>query len=84
MSYEIYDSELLALRQGDTVNQALRCVTGITPESRATVIIFAQHTIRGQSYRNFYGSCRARRRKGKIGVPEKRHAGYRETAPDSC
>ncbi len=55
MSYEIYDSELLALRQADTVNQALRYVTGITPESRATVTIFDQYTIRGfQSYRNFY------------------------------
>ena len=55
MSYEIYDSELLRARQADSVNEALRYVPGITPESRSTVTIFDQYTIRGfESYRNYY------------------------------
>lgn len=55
LSYEIYDLELLQQRQADTVNRALRYVPGITPESRATVTIFDQYTIRGfDSYRNYY------------------------------
>lgn len=55
MSYEIYDNELLTTRQADSVNEALRYVPGITPESRATVTIFDQYTIRGfESYRNYY------------------------------
>ena len=55
MSFEVYDSKLLELRQVDTVNEALRYVSGITPENRATVTIFDQYTIRGfESYRNFY------------------------------
>ncbi|HBX71840.1 MAG TPA: TonB-dependent siderophore receptor, partial [Halieaceae bacterium] len=37
MSYEIYDGELLARRQVDTVNEALRYVPGVTPENRGTV-----------------------------------------------
>jgi iron complex outermembrane receptor protein len=55
MSYEIYDNELLTLRQADSVNEALRYVPGVTPESRSTVTIFDQYTIRGfESYRNYY------------------------------
>lgn len=55
MSFEIYDSELLELRQVDSVNEALRYVSGITPENRSTVTIFDQYTIRGfESYRNYY------------------------------
>lgn len=55
MSYEIYDGELLARRQVDTVNEALRYVPGITPENRGTVTIFDQYTIRGfDSYYNYY------------------------------
>jgi len=55
MSYEIYDSELLSARQADSVNEALRYVPGVTPESRSTVTIFDQYTIRGfESYRNYY------------------------------
>ncbi|MGI4720933.1 MAG: TonB-dependent siderophore receptor [Janthinobacterium lividum] len=55
MSYEVYDSELLGARQADSVNEALRYVPGVTPESRSTVTIFDQYTIRGfESYRNYY------------------------------
>ncbi|WP_040786805.1 TonB-dependent siderophore receptor [Massilia niastensis] len=55
MSYEIYDNELLGARQADSVNEALRYVPGVTPESRPTVTIFDQYTIRGfESYRNYY------------------------------
>lgn len=55
MSYEIYDNELLGSRQADSVNEALRYVPGVTPESRPTVTIFDQYTIRGfESYRNYY------------------------------
>ena len=55
MSYEVYDNELLSSRQADSVNEALRYVPGVTPESRATVTIFDQYTIRGfESYRNYY------------------------------
>ncbi|EKE79967.1 TonB-dependent siderophore receptor [Idiomarina xiamenensis] len=55
MSYEVYDSELLQLRAVDSVNEALRYVPGVTPESRGTVTIFDQYSIRGfQSYRNYY------------------------------
>jgi len=55
MSYEVYDSDLLARRQVDTVNEALRYVSGVTPESRPNVTIFDQYTIRGfESYRNYY------------------------------
>lgn len=55
MSFEVYDAELLKLRQADSVNEALRYVAGITPESRPTTTIFDQYTIRGfQSYRNYY------------------------------
>jgi len=55
MSYEVYDNELLTKRQADSVNEALRYVPGVTPESRATVTIFDQYTIRGfESYRNYY------------------------------
>nr|WP_310736648.1 TonB-dependent siderophore receptor [Pseudoalteromonas sp. SG44-8] len=55
MSFEVYDNKLLELRQVDTVNEALRYVSGITPENRSTVTIFDQYTIRGfESYRNFY------------------------------
>lgn len=55
MSYEVYDAELLERRLVDSVNEALRYVPGVTPESRATVTIFDQYSIRGfQSYRNYY------------------------------
>ena len=55
MSYEVYDQALLQQRQADSVNSALRYVPGITPESRSTVTIFDQYTIRGfDSYRNYY------------------------------
>lgn len=55
MSFEIYDNELLELRQADTINEALRYVPGITPESRATATIFDQYNIRGfDSYNNYY------------------------------
>lgn len=55
MSYEVYGNELLEARQVDSVNEALRYVPGVTPESRATVTIFDQYTIRGfESYRNYY------------------------------
>lgn len=55
MSYEVYDKDLLAARQVDSVNEALRYVPGVTPESRPTVTIFDQYTIRGfESYRNYY------------------------------
>lgn len=55
MSYEVYDNELLTARQVDSVNEALRYVPGVTPESRPTVTIFDQYTIRGfESYRNYY------------------------------
>lgn len=55
MSYEVYGSELLEARQVDSVNEALRYVPGVTPESRSTVTIFDQYTIRGfESYRNYY------------------------------
>lgn len=55
MSFEVYDNKLLELRQVDTVNEALRYVSGVTPENRSTVTIFDQYTIRGfESYRNFY------------------------------
>lgn len=55
MSYEVYDNELLSARQADSVNEALRYVPGVTPESRPTVTIFDQYTIRGfESYRNYY------------------------------
>lgn len=55
MSYEVDDSELLAARQVDSGNQALRYVPGVTPESRPTVTIFDQYTTRGfESYRNYY------------------------------
>lgn len=55
MSYEVYDTELLERRLVDSVNEALRYVPGVTPESRSTVTIFDQYSIRGfQSYRNYY------------------------------
>jgi iron complex outermembrane receptor protein len=55
MSYEVVDSELLAKRQVESVNEALRYVPGVTPESRPNVTIFDQYTIRGfESYRNYY------------------------------
>jgi len=55
MSYEVYGNELLEARQVDSVNEALRYVPGVTPESRSTVTIFDQYTIRGfESYRNYY------------------------------
>ncbi|WP_330925813.1 TonB-dependent siderophore receptor [Candidatus Sororendozoicomonas aggregata] len=55
MSYEVYDNELLELRQVDSVNQALRYVPGITPESRGSVSIYDQYTIRGfETYFNYY------------------------------
>lgn len=55
MSVSVIDQELLAMRQADSVNAALRYVSGITPESRSTVTIFDQYTIRGfESYRNYY------------------------------
>ena len=55
MSYEVYGSELLEARQVDSVNEALRYVPGVTPESRPTVTIFDQYTIRGfDSYHNYY------------------------------
>ncbi len=55
MSYEVYGNEQLAARQADSVNEALRYVPGVTPESRPTVTIFDQYTIRGfESYRNYY------------------------------
>jgi iron complex outermembrane receptor protein len=55
MSYEVYDNDLLTARQVDSVNEALRYVPGVTPESRSTVTIFDQYTMRGfESYRNYY------------------------------
>lgn len=55
MSYEVYDNELLTARQVDSVNEALRYVPGVTPESRPTATLFDQYTIRGfESYRNYY------------------------------
>lgn len=55
MSYEVYGNEQLTARQADSVNEALRYVPGVTPESRPTVTIFDQYTIRGfESYRNYY------------------------------
>ena len=55
MSFEIYDNELLELRQVDSVNEALRYVPGITTESRATATLFDQYNIRGfDSYYNYY------------------------------
>ncbi|GAA0817490.1 TonB-dependent siderophore receptor [Colwellia asteriadis] len=55
MSFTSIDQGTLQLRQADSVNRALRYVSGITPESRSTVTIFDQYTIRGfESYRNYY------------------------------
>ena len=55
LSYEVYDAEVLELRQVDSINEAMRYVPGITPESRGAVTIFDQYTIRGfVSYNNYY------------------------------
>ncbi|OUL56272.1 TonB-dependent siderophore receptor [Pseudoalteromonas ulvae] len=55
MSFEIYDNKLLQLRQVDSVNEALRYVPGVTPESRGVATLFDQYSIRGfESYRNYY------------------------------
>ncbi|MDP4985298.1 TonB-dependent siderophore receptor, partial [Pseudoalteromonas tunicata] len=55
MSFEVYDNKLLQLRQVDSVNEALRYVPGVTPESRGVATLFDQYSIRGfESYRNYY------------------------------
>ena len=55
LSYEVYDAEVLELRQVDSINEAMRYVPGITTESRGAVTIFDQYTIRGfDSYNNYY------------------------------
>ncbi|GLS26724.1 TonB-dependent siderophore receptor [Marinibactrum halimedae] len=55
MSFEVYDATLLSSRQVDSVNDAMRYVPGVTPESRGAVTIFDQYSIRGfVSYFNYY------------------------------
>ncbi|GGW80741.1 TonB-dependent siderophore receptor [Alteromonas halophila] len=55
VSIDVIDQELLQLRQADSVNKALRYVSGVTTESRPTITIFDQFTIRGfTTYQTFY------------------------------
>lgn len=55
VSINVIDQELLQLRQADSVNKALRYVSGVTTESRPTITIFDQFTIRGfTTYQTFY------------------------------
>ena len=55
VSISVIDQELLQLRQADSVNKALRYTSGVTTESRPTITIFDQFTIRGfTTYQTFY------------------------------
>lgn len=55
VSISVIDQDLLQLRQADSVNKALRYVSGVTTESRPTITIFDQFTIRGfTTYQTFY------------------------------
>lgn len=55
LSYEIYDRELLEMRQADSVNEALRYSSGVTTENRSGVTVFDEFTIRGfKSDRTYY------------------------------
>lgn len=55
VSISVIDQSLLQLRQADTVSKALRYVSGVTTESRPTITIFDQFTIRGfTTYQTFY------------------------------
>lgn len=55
VSVSVIDQELLQLRQANSVSKALRYVSGVTTESRPTITIFDQFTIRGfDTYQTFY------------------------------
>nr|WP_232365003.1 TonB-dependent siderophore receptor [Salinimonas marina] len=55
VSISVIDQQLLQLRQADSVNKALRYTSGVTTESRPTITIFDQFTIRGfTTYQTFY------------------------------
>ena len=55
VSISVIDQELLQLRQAQTVSEALRYSSGVTTESRPTITIFDQFTIRGfDTYQTFY------------------------------
>ncbi|GAC08697.1 TonB-dependent siderophore receptor [Paraglaciecola chathamensis] len=55
VSISVIDQELLQLRQADSVSKALRYTSGVTTESRPTITIFDQFTIRGfTTYQTFY------------------------------
>ncbi|WP_218396638.1 TonB-dependent siderophore receptor [Alteromonas lipotrueae] len=55
VSISVIDQELLQLRQAQSVSEALRYSSGVTTESRPTITIFDQFTIRGfDTYQTFY------------------------------
>lgn len=55
VSISVIDQNLLQLRQADSVTKALRYTSGVTTESRPTITIFDQFTIRGfTTYQTFY------------------------------
>ena len=55
VSISVIDQELYQLRQAQTVSEALRYSSGVTTESRPTITIFDQFTIRGvDTYQTFY------------------------------
>lgn len=55
VSVSVLDQELLNQRQADSVTKALRYVSGVTTESRASITIFDQFNMRGfDTYQSFY------------------------------
>ena len=59
MSYSRIEQETLQQRQADSVASALRYEPGVSSESRGTVGIFDEYTLRGfKNYSNFYDGMR--------------------------
>ena len=59
MSYSRIEQETLQQRQADSVASALRYEPGVSSESRGTVGIFDEYTLRGfKNYSNFYNGMR--------------------------
>ena len=59
MSYSRIEQQTLQQRQADSVASALRYEPGVSSESRGTVGIFDEYTLRGfKNYSNFYDGMR--------------------------
>lgn len=55
VSIAVLDQALLKQRQADSVTKALRYISGVTTESRASISIFDQFNMRGfDTYQSFY------------------------------